>query len=71
MLNRYTMKSFNKIYYALKSSGRKRRWLLTIPFSTIDGIGQWNLVYGKQDFCNTSAVSTGKIPARAIEELLR
>ena len=71
MLNRYTMKSFNKIYYALKSSGKKAS---LAPYDSffypLDGIGQWNLVYGKQGFLQYQCV-VPENSSGAIEELLR
>jgi FAD/FMN-containing dehydrogenase len=71
MLNRYTMKSFNKIYYALKSSGKKTS---LAPYDSffypLDGIGQWNLVYGKQGFLQYQCV-VPENSSGAIEELLR
>lgn len=71
MLNRYSMKAFNNIYYRMKSSGKKAA--LT-PYDTffypLDAIGRWNLVYGRRGFLQYQCVVPDN-SSGAIEELLR
>ena len=71
MLNRYTMKAFNNVYYGLKSTGRKAA---LAPYDSffypLDGIGRWNLIYGKQGFLQYQCV-VPETASGVIEELLR
>jgi FAD/FMN-containing dehydrogenase len=71
MLNRYSIKAFNNVYYAMKSSG-KRASLTPYDsfFYPLDGVGQWNLIYGKQGFLQYQCV-VPETSCGAIEELLR
>jgi FAD/FMN-containing dehydrogenase len=71
LLNRYSVKAFNNIYYGMKSSGKKAS--LT-PYDSffypLDGIGRWNLIYGQQGFLQYQCV-VPEDSSGAIEELLR
>jgi FAD/FMN-containing dehydrogenase len=71
MLNRYTIKAFNKIYYGMKSSGKRAS---VTPYDSffypLDAIGRWNLIYGKQGFLQYQCV-VPETSCGAMEELLR
>lgn len=71
LLNRYSVKAFNSIYYRMKSS-RKRASLTPYDsfFYPLDGVGRWNLIYGKQGFLQYQCV-VPEDSSGAIEELLR
>ena len=56
MLNRYAVRAFNAAYYRIHSA-RKGSSVVGYDsfFYPLDSIRQWNLLYGRQGFCNISA----------------
>ncbi len=70
MLNRYTVKTFNTVYYRTHAA---KRGTSLLPYDSffypLDSVRQWNLLYGKQGFLQYQCV----IPENnfeALEELL-
>jgi FAD/FMN-containing dehydrogenase len=70
ILNRWSIRTFNAIYYAVNAT--KKRAAVTRYdsfFYPLDAIGQWNLLYGKQGFLQYQCVIPEK-NLEAFEELL-
>jgi FAD/FMN-containing dehydrogenase len=70
MLNRYSVKAFNTVYYRIHAT---RKGTAVVPYDSffypLDSIRQWNLLYGRQGFLQYQCV----IPdtnVEAFEELL-
>ena len=70
MLNRYSVKTFNKAYYTIHA---RKKGMAIVPYDSffypLDSIRQWNLLYGRQGFLQYQCV----IPdtnLEAFEELL-
>ncbi len=70
MLNRYSVKAFNTVYYKIHAA---RKGVAVVPYDSffypLDSIRRWNLLYGKQGFLQYQCV----IPdtnVEAFEELL-
>jgi FAD/FMN-containing dehydrogenase len=70
MLNRYSVKAFNRAYYTINAA---RKGASVVPYDSffypLDSIRQWNLLYGKQGFVQYQCVIP-ETNLAAIEELL-
>jgi len=70
MLNRYSVKAFNNVYYRLHA---RKTGAAVLPYDSffypLDSIRQWNLLYGKQGFLQYQCVIP-ETNLAAIEELL-
>jgi FAD/FMN-containing dehydrogenase len=71
LLNRYSIKAFNNIYYRVESFGKKGSLMpYDSFFYRLDGLGRWNLIYGRQGFLQYQCVLP-ESGSGGIEELLR
>ena len=50
LLNRWTIKAFNSLYYARAGDGATQTIPLSKYFYPLDAIGNWNRLYGKKGF---------------------
>ncbi len=57
MLNRYSVKAFNTVYYGIHSA---KKGTSVVPYDSffypLDAVRQWNLLYGKQGFLQYQCV---------------
>jgi len=71
MLNRYTVKAFNTVYYAFYAAKKGASVVAYNPFFyPLDSIRQWNLLYGQQGFLQYQCVIPPESNLAAFEELL-
>ena len=70
MLNRYTVKAFNTVYYTFHAAKKGASVVAYDPFFyPLDSIRQWNLLYGRQGFLQYQCVIP-EANLEAFEELL-
>ena len=70
VLNRYTIRTFNTVYYAIHAAQKPKAVVAYGPFFyPLDSIRQWNLMYGKQGFLQYQCVIP-ETKLEAFEELL-
>ncbi len=50
LVNTWTVKAFNQLYYARARHGKMQRIPLCKYFYPLDAIGNWNRLYGKEGF---------------------
>jgi FAD/FMN-containing dehydrogenase len=67
-VNRFTLKLFNELYFQRQLSRRAQRQVPMYGwFFPLDGVGQWNRLYGRRGFRQYQCV----VPREGIVELLR
>jgi FAD/FMN-containing dehydrogenase len=72
VINGLSVRAFNTFYYRKQWHSRRRSIVHYEPFFyPLDGIGQWNRLYGKQGFLQYQCVVPQTDGRAAIEEMLR
>jgi|TARA_B110000259_G_C14026043_1_gene404748 FAD/FMN-containing dehydrogenase len=60
LLNKYTIRFFNRIYYFIHKNNKKVKQNLNNFFYPLDSIGSWNNLYGKNGFIQIQILITEK-----------
>ena len=71
LLNKYIIKSFNKIYYFLHKNDKKFKQTLDNFFYPLDNINNWNNLYGKNGFVQIQILIQEKEFEKIIYEILK
>ena len=71
LLNKYIIKSFNKIYYFLHRNDKKFKQTLDNFFYPLDNINNWNNLYGKNGFIQIQILIQEKEFEKIIYEILK
>lgn len=71
LINRWSLKAFNKLYYHRQPPGIARVTTHYEPyFYPLDGIGDWNRIYGPQGFMQHQCVIPPSVAASCLAEML-
>ena len=72
VLNRYSVRAFNAFYFWHKSHGRRRAAIPLAPFFyPLDGIANWNLIYGRRGMYQYQSAVPPQSQAQATREMLQ
>ncbi len=72
LLNRYSVSLFNALYYRwVRKTLSERRLSLPSFFFPLDGISDWNRLYGKQGFVQYQFVIPRRVGLEGLKELLQ
>ncbi len=72
VLNRHSVRAFNAFYYWHKSRQRRDSTLSLAPFFyPLDGVANWNLIYGRRGMYQYQAVVPPQSQAQATREMLQ
>jgi L-gulonolactone oxidase len=71
VLNRLTVRLFNKLYYRLQQRGPRRQRLHYAPvFYPLDSLRDWNRIYGRAGFYQYQCVVPSNVQEAAIRDLV-
>ena len=70
LLNRFSLRAFNALYYHRHRARRAGTMHYAPFFFPLDSVGEWNRLYGKRGFFQYQCVVPGRDDAAAVRELL-
>ncbi len=72
LVNRLTLKPFNTLYYWRQAARRRRTFShYQSYFYPLDGVSNWNRMYGPKGFLQHQCVLPGEVARNAVADLLR